>query len=148
MNIRVSRSQIVLQILLCLPLTGTGLADDFIEEKIEKSFKAVPGGRLTLDAALGSIEVVTAKENVVGVKIQKRAKTRNKSTASEIFKDFVVAFEQVDVDNELKITAKYKRGQEYWNKRDNRLSVRFVIVVPQQYNVNLKPLEAASLSLT
>ncbi len=55
----------MLLILQCLLFTGVVFAGDFAEDKIEKSFQVAPGGRLTIDADRGPIEVRTAARNVV-----------------------------------------------------------------------------------
>ena len=130
------KSQIISQILLCLPLISTAFADDVIADNIEKSFQVAPSGRLTIDSDRGSIEVRTTTRNVVDVLIKREVKSKYARSAEEILKDFVVTFEQNGRD--VQITAKFERDQQLWDDNRNRLRVQFVITVPKKYNLDLR----------
>jgi len=129
-------SQIVLPIMQCLLFAGTAAAGDFVEDKIEKSFQVVPGGRLKVDADKGSIEIRTAASNAIDVAIDRKVKTKDRGLAEEILQDFEIAFEQDD--RGVEITAKYKNDGRRRDEDRNRLQVHFTITIPQVYNVDLR----------
>ena len=66
----------VVSILQSLLLAGAAIADASVENHIERSFQVTPGGRLTVDADRGSIEVRTADRDQVDVKIERKVKRR------------------------------------------------------------------------
>ena len=132
------------QIMLMLQgvlLAGVAIADAGVENNIERSFQVASGGRLTVDADRGSIEVRTADRDLVDVKIERKVKRGGKWSVEEVLEDFPITFDHSD--DGVMIRAKYDREiLRRWNRERNRLRVKFLITVPQRYNVDLKTLGA------
>jgi hypothetical protein len=117
--------------MLVMIAAGTSFGD--IEDAISKSFTVGAGGQLTLDTARGSIEVRGSAGNRVNVEVIRKAKTSDTNTANEIFGYLRLDFKQTGNDvtiNGVKTTNS--------NKKLNKLRVKFILTVPESYNVNLK----------
>ena len=122
-----------------LLLTGTTIADATVENPIERSFHVTPGGRLTIDADRGTIEVRTADRDQVDVKIERKVKRGKKWSVEEVLADLPITFDHND--GGVTIRAKYDEKNRWRGNRErNRLQVKFLITVPQRYNVDLKTL--------
>ena len=127
----------IMPILQGLLLAGTALADAGVENHIERSFQVTPGGRLTIDADRGTIEVRTADRDQVDVKIERKVKRGKKWSVEEVLADFPITFDHSD--GEVTIRAKYEEKSLWrWNRERDRLQVKFLLTVPQRYNVDLK----------
>ena len=105
-------------------------------EDIAETFSVVPGGKLTIDADCGGIDVQSTEDDTVSVRIQRAAQIKANRRAAEILKnlDVQIAHEGSDVKIEAKFTGNAKR----WTKRKNDLDVQFDILVPRHYNLDLK----------
>ena len=91
-------------------------------EKMEQSFDVQSGGTLYLDSHSGSVDIVSHSSDTVEVRVEKKGGSAD---------NFEVSFSQ-DSDDVRVI-----------GKRQNRLfggyqSVRFLVKVPEQYNVDLR----------
>ena len=140
MRMRFGKFQIML-ILQCVLFAGMAVADAGVENNIERSFQVASGGRLTIDADRGSIEVHTADRDHVDVKIERKVKRGSKWSVEEVLEDFAITFDHSD--DGVTIRAKYDRKNLWrWNRERNRLRIKFLITVPQRYNVDLKTLGA------
>ena len=132
------------QIMLILQgvlFAGLAIADAAVENNIERSFQVAPGGRLTIDSDRGSIEVRTADHDQVEVKIERKVKRGGKWSVEEVLEDLPITFDHSD--DGITISAKYDRWDlRRLNRERNRLRVKFLITVPQRYNVDLKTLGA------
>ena len=118
-------------------LMGTAIADASVEHHIERSFQVTPGGRLIIDSDRGSIEVRTAEHDLVDVKIERKVKKNGKWSVEEVLEDLAITFDHSD--DGVIIKAKYDREIiRRWNRERNRLRVKFLITVPQRYNVDLQ----------
>ena len=140
MRMGFGRFQIMLMLQGVL-LVGAAIADAGVENNIERSFQVAPGGRLTIDSDRGSIEVRTANHDQVDVKIERKVKKNGKWSVEEVLEDFAITFDHSDAG----VTIKGKHDEENrrrWNRERNRLRVKFLITVPQRYNVDLKTLGA------
>ena len=129
----------IISILQGLLLAGTTIAEASVENYIERSFQVTPGGRLTIDADRGSIEVRTAERDHVDVKIERKVKKGRKWSVEEVLEDLAITFDHSDGG----VTIRAKYGQENpwrWNRERNRLQIKFLITVPPRYNVDLKTL--------
>jgi DUF4097 and DUF4098 domain-containing protein YvlB len=107
-----------------------------VEDKINKTFNAAPGGQLVLTADRGSIEVKTADVESVAIEVTRKA-GGSTSAAEERLKKHVVDFSQEG--NQVTVTAKYDGGRTsgwFGNWRD--LQVHFDVTVPRKFNVDLK----------
>ena len=105
-------------------------------EDIAETFPVVSGGKLTINADCGGIDVQSTEDDTVSVRIQRAAQIKANRRAAEILKnlDVQIAHEGSDVKIEAKFTGNAKR----WTKRKNDLDVQFDILVPRQYNLDLK----------
>jgi len=113
----------------------TGIAD--LSRTIERSFSVAAGGTLDLETDKGSIEVRTSPDPRVDILIDLEADTASKRKAREILDKFSVDI--VQFENGVRIEARFDSDREgFWDRDRKRLQVRFVIVVPQQYDLNLR----------
>ena len=136
MRMRFGKFQIMLMLQGVL-LAGAAIADAGVENNIERSFQVASGGRLTVDADRGSIEVRTADRDLVDVKIERKVKRGGKWSVEEVLEDFPITLDHSD--DGVMIRAQYDREiLRRWNRERNRLRVKFLITVPQRYNVDLK----------
>ncbi|MDE0323074.1 MAG: DUF4097 family beta strand repeat-containing protein [Candidatus Poribacteria bacterium] len=105
-------------------------------EDIAETFPVVSGGKLTIDADCGGIDVQSTEDDTVSVRIQRAAQIKANRRAAEILKnlDVQIAHEGSDVKIEAKFTGNAKR----WKQRKNDLDVQFDILVPRHYNLDLK----------
>ena len=105
-------------------------------EDIVETFPVAAGGKLTIDADCGEIDVQSTEDDTVSVRIQRAAQMKANRRAAEILKnlDVQIAHEASDVKIEAKFTGNAKR----WQKRKNDLDVQFDIRVPRHYNLDLQ----------
>ena len=116
----------------------SGLAFGSIEDTITKTFTVEPGGTLTLETDIGSIEVKGAEGNIVEVEVFREVKTTSEKKAEKILEDFQIEFSQSGSD--VFIKADYERSgwQRFWDNMSKRLKVKYIVSVPLVYNVDLK----------
>ena len=105
-------------------------------EDIVETFPVAAGGKLTIDADCGEINVQSTEDDTVSVRIQRAAQIKANRRAAEILKnlDVQIAHEASDVKIEAKFTGDAKR----WQKRKNDLDVQLDIRVPRHYNLDLQ----------
>ena len=118
-------------------------------EVVNKAFDVSPGGWLTLNSELGTIDVKTTNRNRVNIVYTKSAKAALDKLTQKAFADFDVTFRRVGAD--VHIEGKFKKGWEYWMKRLHLLklhllNIRFEVSVPRQYNVDLNTSGGISVS--
>ena len=129
----------ITSILQRLLFAETTTVDASVENHIERSFQVTPGGRLTVDSDRGSIEVRTVDRDLVDIKIERTVKQNGKWSVEEVLEDCAITFDHSN--DGVTISAKYKHGNPWRRNRErNRLQVKFLITVPQQYAVDLKTL--------
>ena len=105
-------------------------------EDIVEAFPVAAGGKLTIEADCGGIDVQSTEDDTVSVRIQRAAQIKADRRAAEILNnlDVQITHEASDVKIEAKFTGNAKR----WQKRRNDLDVQFDILVPRQYNLDLQ----------
>ena len=105
-------------------------------EDIVETFPVAAGGKLTIDADCGEIDVQSTDDDTLSVRIQRAAQIKANRRAAEILKnlDVQITHEASDVKIEAKFTGNAKR----WKKRQNDLDVQFDIRVPRHYNLDLE----------
>jgi len=109
------------------------------EDTIERSFSVKPGGTLKVDTQRGGIEVEGAPGNRVEVKVIREIRNTSREKAQEIWEKFPVDFRQQG--NDVFVTAEYiekNRLRRFWDDIGRRLRVRFIITVPEVYQLDLK----------
>lgn len=109
-------------------------------EDIVKVFPVAPGGKLTIDADFGAIDVQSADADNVSVRVRRAAQLKEDRRAGEILKNFDVQMTHAAVD--VKIEAKFRGPIKQWKKAKKRLDVQFEIVVPRNYTLDLKTADA------
>ena len=102
---------------------------------IERSFDVKPGGTLVLESDIGSIEIAGTDGNQVKIEVFLEAKVRDRDRAKEILDNFKVDFQQNG--NTINILGDSKRSSSFWSKGENRLTVEFVIAVPDRFDIDL-----------
>lgn len=109
-------------------------------EDIVEVFPVAPGGRLTIDADFGAIDVRSAEDDNLSVRIRRAAELKADRRAGEVLKNFDVQITHETVD--VKIEAKFRGPAKQWKKMKKRLDVQFDIVVPRNYVLDLKTADA------
>ncbi|MFC2142611.1 DUF4097 domain-containing protein [Acidobacteriota bacterium] len=138
MNQHARKSYLAILILAGISVILSGTAYANIEDTIEKSFTVKPGGTLNVDTKRGSIEVEGHRGNTVEVQVIREVKTSDKEDARKILEKFQVEFDQRGDD--VTITATYDEKnilKKVLNDINKKLRVKFVISVPDEYNVDL-----------
>lgn len=105
-------------------------------EDITEVFPVASGGRLIVNADFGAIDVQSAESDTVSVRVQRAAQLKADRRASEILKNLDVQLTHEASD--VKIDAKFKGPQRQWKKSKECLDIRFDIVVPRHYSLDLK----------
>ena len=111
-----------------------------IEKNEKKSFDVSFGGQLIVDTDKGSIIVETHNSSNIEVELLLTAKTNDDELAEKLFNAFKVTYDESG--SNLKIVGKYN-GNKSWLKNlfggsnSNKLKVKFIITVPDKYNVDL-----------
>ena len=105
-------------------------------EDIVEVFPVAPGGKLTIDADFGAIDVRSAEGDNLSVHIRRAAQLKEDRRAGEILKNFDVQMTHEAVD--VNIAAKFRGPVKQWKKAKKRLDVQFEIVVPRNYTLDLK----------
>lgn len=111
-----------------------------IEKNEKKSFPVNAGGQLFIDTDKGSIIVETHNNSEIEVELLLTAKTNDDELAEKLFNSFKVSYDHSGSD--LKIFGKYE-GAKSWLKNlfggsnSNKLNVKFIITVPEKFNVDL-----------
>ena len=115
-------------------------APDFLTETtledIVEVFPVAPGGKLTIDADFGAIDVRSAADDNVSARIRRAAQLKEDRRAGEVLKNFDV--QMTHEASDVKIEAKFKGPVKQWKKAKKRLDVQFEIVVPRNYTLDLK----------
>ena len=137
---RSKKSWFLLTLLILVILTSAacmtpGLLGD-VHDDLKKSFQVEPGGKLTLDSDLGSIEVAPGTGNTVDIQIGRNMKANSKEDAEEILKD--MSFEIHQEGKNVFVTTKSNRGSLLGSNWRNRIQLKFMITVPSKYDLDLK----------
>ncbi len=111
---------------------------DFLTEStlkdVEQSFPVMPGGTLTIETAIGNVDIQAAETDTVELRIHRAAQLKTDRRAGNILKNFVVDIVH-DTAN-VNIEANFKGSQ--WKKVVERLDIQFEITVPRHYHLDLK----------
>jgi len=107
------------------------------EDSIDKSFDVGEGGKLIVDTDIGSIEVKTEGREGVRVKVYRKAITSSESKAEDIFSHFKIDFRKSGDDVIIDGDYDYRKFRSVFGRR-SKLRVRFVVTVPEKYNLDLK----------
>jgi len=104
-------------------------------DSVHRSFRVEPGGKLFLESDLGSIEVSSGGINEVRVDVEREVRGATDEEAEERLKNLHMDFRQEGNDVHIQV----KRPDDFLGSRwGNRLRLRFVVMVPDRYNLDLK----------
>jgi len=129
-------TQIILILPVLLVLTGM-MALGNIEDNIEKMFNVKAGGKLTIDTARGSVEIRGTNSNRVEVELYREFRSDDKKNASLALDDFDVQFKQNGDDVKIIAVYKNKSPSRTENNIRNKLRIKYIVSVPEKYNVDL-----------
>lgn len=100
-------------------------------EQIEEKFAAEPGGTLTVDADMGSIQVEPWSRNEVDVFVEKRTRMFDEERARQ-------ELDEVEVEiSQHRDGVRVEVDRPGWFRK-NRVSVKIKVRVPDTYNLELK----------
>lgn len=122
---------------LALYLAGCSMVMADTEDVISRSFKVAEGGKLTMDVDRASIKVETGKENVVKVRAILKVPTADEDKAREMFDKYKIDFKHSSSDVSIETDYTKHDGAFSW-LGGKKLRVRFIVTVPQKYNLDLK----------
>jgi DUF4097 and DUF4098 domain-containing protein YvlB len=114
-----------LVIFMVLGLSGLrSVKAEELDDQIERTFTVNAGGTLTVDTDRGSIEVTTNMGNEVKVRV---IKERGNASGFDV--------DMTQTGSDVEIIGDLKGNWLDWGS--NRLRVKFIISVPEKYNVDL-----------
>lgn len=105
-------------------------------EDIAETFPVAAGGKLTIDADCGGIDVQSTDDETLSIRVQRAAQIKANRRAAEILKNLDVQI--IHEASDVKIEAKFIGSAKRWQKRKNDLDVQFDILVPRHYHLDLK----------
>ncbi len=100
-------------------------------EKTEQKYPVKPGGKLTIDADLGSIHITSWTNDEVDVTVEKRLTGLSEDRARDAFEDVEVEISNQENDVRVQVEKKRRFGS-------SRVSVEMTVNVPESYNLDLK----------
>ena len=130
-------------------VTFTRVENGFVES-IEQNYKVDPGGSLTLEAEIGSIQVDGWTNDEVEIRIAKRMEGRREERARSAFDEIEVILSQRD--NDVRIQVVDRRSPGIFGGRvrvsaglfrSNRVSVEMKVRVPERYTLDLSTVDGS-----
>lgn len=119
-----------------LAFLAAGSASASIDDTIQKTFSVDSGGTLDIDTERGSIEVKGASGNTVEIEIIREVRTSDNKKAEKVLDKFKIEFKQSG--NDVFVIGERIGKESIWDKIWNRLNIKFIVRVPEVYNVKLK----------
>jgi len=89
-------------LLIVMLLVAITVRAEQFEDTVHKSFPVNGGGKLTLDADIGNVEIMTDASNTVQVDVYRRVDTHDKAEADKIFQDFSLEAKQTGNNIDLR----------------------------------------------
>jgi hypothetical protein len=102
---------------------------------IRKTFTVAPGGKLTIRADRGSIDVKTANTDKVEIEVTREP---GRGAAADILEKHQVTFSQEGNDVLVEAKMPSMKNGGWFGGNGNNLKVRYDVTVPSKYNVALK----------
>lgn len=121
-----------LSLLAAVALAGSAFAADKADTLIQKSFNVSPGGKLTIRADRGSIEVKTAASDKVEIEITREP---TGSKGEDLLARHKIDFTHEGKDVLIKAETTGSKLTSFWG--GSGLKVRYAVTVPSKYNVDL-----------
>jgi len=141
-----NQNSLLVGIIVLIINLGWGITAAFAQDspqRITRNFDVKPGGELTINSEVGTINVQTADKDEVEVVVTREIEGKLDRVAQKALTDFEVTFEQNDSD--IRIEGKFKRDRQYWMKNGHPLRFHFQVTVPYQSNVDLKTASAGAI---
>lgn len=130
---RIPLAILITAVLLTTACYGVSLGSAV--DNVHRTFQVEPGGKLTIDSDTGSIEVSAGGVNEVRVDIEREASGTTDRESAEILSRLQVDTQQNG--NDIYIRAR-RPGDGFFSFRGRRLRLRFVVMVPDKFNLDLK----------
>jgi Toastrack DUF4097 len=125
---------IIVVILLSGIFAVTSFAGSITRDQIEESYKVVPGGTLSVDSDLASLEVTTSETDILRANFTRDLKVSTPQEAEALRQK--LAFETHKTDNGVQVIVRWKGAR---NDRDrNRVQLVCRITMPRKYNLDLR----------
>jgi len=106
------------------------------EGNLSRVFSAEPGGHLVVDVEDGDVEVKTGESDQIAVDVFRKVSAKDPEIEREILDDHEITFRQDG--NTVTVIGKRKSKRRFWNLRNLRFQVRYVISIPREFNADLK----------
>jgi hypothetical protein len=119
------------------PLAGRAATEDHLE----KTFSVGSGGKVVVDANVGSIELTASDRNDVHVEVLRKAEARGLFGGGKEREEAELKANQITFSQDGQtVTVRGQRDKEADNSMRNRVNmqVRYVIAVPKQFAADLK----------
>lgn len=121
-------------LVLCVISVGAVRAFD---DTVRKTFDVSPGGTLTVDTCIGSIDVTSGPSDEATIEIKRLSNTLSEREAKRLFDEFIIRFEQRG--NNVFVFVEHEDQATFFKRMGNwRLNLRLTAVVPKQFNTDLK----------
>jgi len=114
----------------------TGYASAGIDDTIQKTFSVDSGGTLDIDTERGSIEVRGTSGKAVEIEVIRKVRTSDAKKAQKVLDNFKIDFKQSGKD--VSVIGEREHKESIWDKIWNRLNIKFIVRVPEIYNVKLR----------
>jgi DUF4097 and DUF4098 domain-containing protein YvlB len=105
-------------------------------DEVHKSFQVQPGGKLSLDTDAGSVEISSGSTNAVHVNVARESRGNTNEEAEQELRQLRLDFRQDG--NDIYIQARWPEDHFWGFNRRNERRLRFEIIVPGKYNLDLK----------
>ena len=112
---------------------GAGERRPRVEDADRRTFDAGAGGKLTLAAPVGDVEVAAEETDVVTVEILRRVQADDRGEAARLLANLLVETEQQGRD----VTVRVRFRRETPDDERRRVGLRFQISVPRSYGLDV-----------
>src|SRR5205085_11703522 len=112
---------------------GPGKRRPWIEDTARHSFEPWTGGKLTLTAAVGDVEVKAVNSNAVTIEIVRRVYADEQEAAARLLEKLLVEVAQQDQD----VTVRVRLRRDTAADERRRISLHVQIFVPRHYNLDV-----------
>jgi len=107
------------------------------EGNLSKAFNVKPGGQLLMEVDRGGIDITTGETGEVHVEVKRKITGVSSSKAEETFAAHEVTFDQ-DGDR-VEVHARFKKDfSQSFNKAAQKMQVRYEVLVPTKFNLDLR----------
>ncbi|HEY2934799.1 MAG TPA: DUF4097 family beta strand repeat-containing protein [Acidobacteriota bacterium] len=106
-----------------------------IDRTVNRTFQVRPGGKLTVESDLGSIQVKSTSSDRVDVEVIRKVNARDDAEADKILRDLDLQITQSGSDVQVRAKLPRHFGWDNWGRH---LRLAFNINVPRSFNVDLQ----------